>query len=446
MATALWPGFASGVEIDGVNVSFVGDPGPATLAVEAVETYELRIDVDPRTAEGPLTVQVELPETGRNAWPIVDVEVVDSAGHPVAVHRGGIEWHRLLIPAPARSTFIVHAVAPSGERPQVHPEAERHVTDEQTGISATICRWYDGHRAAMSLRFDDSHPTHLSTVIPILNEYGFRGTFMVNPGGHPPDSRRRSAFEDHRAEWEAVARSGKYEFANHTLHHRGAENDEEMEYQIGQAAREIWRLFPERSRLLALNLGGGTSWTTTRTLRYYLEKYQQFVSSGSTGMDDVYGDRVATLRRLLENHIERGLWYRVHYHDVGEGHATSEANFRAALEIVKEHQADLWIAGMADIHKYETERRSAALRLGDAGTSSVGLRLSCSTEPALYDQPMTIEVQLPKAWAAGNVVVTNSQSEGIAIREISTPAGDVVRFDVMPADASYTIRLTAEGN
>jgi hypothetical protein len=434
------------VEVDGVDVTFVGDSGPATLAAEALKNYELRIDVDPRTAPGPLTVQVQLPQTGRNAWPIVDVEVVDATGRPVPVRRGGIEWHTLLIPVPAqRSTFLVHAVTPPGERPQVLPDAERHLTDETTGLSANVCRWYDGRRAAISLRFDDSHPTHLSTVIPILNEYGFRGTFMVNPGGHPPDSRRRSAFEEHRAEWEAVARSGKHEFANHTLHHRGAENDEDMEHQIGQAAREIWRLFPDRSRLLALNLGGGTSWTTSRTLRYYLDRYHQFVSSGSTGMDDVYGERVATLRRLLENHIERGLWYRVHYHDVGEGHATSEADFRAALEIVKEHHAQLWIAGMADIYKYETERHSAALRLEDATSSAVRLVLSCATQPALFDQPLTIEVQPPKAWASRNVVVTKNQSEEIAVRKMPTPQGEILRFDVMPVDAAYTIhRMSAQ--
>ena len=39
---------------------------------------------------------------------------------------------------------------------------------------------------------------------------------------------RRSEFEAHRAEWEAVARQGDHELANHTAHHRGAVGDERV--------------------------------------------------------------------------------------------------------------------------------------------------------------------------------------------------------------------------
>jgi peptidoglycan/xylan/chitin deacetylase (PgdA/CDA1 family) len=137
----------------------------------------------------------------------------------------------------------------------------------------SLARWYDARQAALSLRFDDSHPTHLTKAIPILREYGFRGTFMINPGADEPGSRRRSSFQIHRAAWEAAAKSGDSEFANHSAHHRGATGDDDMDAEIGAAARAIWKLTPGQSRLTALNLGGGTQWTTSRTLRYYLDKY-----------------------------------------------------------------------------------------------------------------------------------------------------------------------------
>jgi len=432
---------ATAADVPGARVKIVDCSGPTTLAVEAIGKYELRITVAPRTERGTLTLQVDLAKSGRHVWPFNDVEVLDSEGEPMAVRRAGIEWHKLLIPAPAkRSTFVVHAVDPVGGRLQVRPETERHATDPKTGLSATICRWYDGRRAAMSIRFDDSHPTHLSKAIPILNEYGFRGTFMVNPGGHPPNSRKRSAFEEHRSEWEAVARRGNHEFANHTLHHRGAMNDNEMEYQIGEASKAIWRLFPDKSKLTALNLGGGTWWTTPKTLRFYLDRYHLFASSGSTGMDDTYGNRVATFRRLLENHIERGLWYRVHYHYIGDGLSTSEANFRAALDIAKEHQDELWIAGMADIFKYDTERRGAKLEIENKSEQRVILKLSCLTDPELYDQPLTMDVTLPESWATERVVVTNHEAEEIDARKVPTSDGAVLRFDLRPTDTEYTIR------
>jgi hypothetical protein len=280
-------------------------------------------------------------------------------------------------------------------------------------------------------------------IIPIMNDYGFRGTFMVNPGGHPPNSRRRSAFEDHRAEWGAVAIRGDHEFANHTMNHRGALDDESMEYEIGEAAKAIWELFPKRSKLAALNLGGGTQWITTKPLRYYLDRYHLFdASANSTGMDDSYGKRVATFRRLLETHIQRGLWYKVHYHYIGNELSTSESNFRAALDIVQEHEEQLWIAGMADIYKYQTERRGAKLGIENKSELQAILKLSCVTDLQLYDQALTMDVTIPISWATERVVITNQKAEKVEFRIVPTSDGVVLRFDVRPTDSEFTIDNT----
>ncbi len=434
-------GPAAAAEVAEVKVDFVDYSGAATLSIDAVDKYKLRINVDPQTEREELLLRVDLPITGPNAWPFLDVEVLDSKGRAVPVRRGGIEWHKLLIAVPPeRSAFVVHAVDPEDNRPRLRSEKERHATDPKTGLSATICRWHDDRRAALSIRFDDSHPTHLSKAIPILNEYGFRGTFMVNPGGHPPNSRRRSAFEDHRAEWEAVADRGLHEFANHTMNHRGATNHELMEHEVGDAAKAIWKLFPKKSKLLALNLGGGTQWVTTRPLRYYLDKYQLFdASSNSTGMDDTYGKRIATFRRLLDAHLERGLWFKVHYHYIGDGLSTSEANFRAALDIAKKHQDQLWIAGMADIHKYLSERRAAKLSIENMGERRIVLKLSCTTEAELYDHSLTIAVTLPESWAAERTVVTDLHGKKLDVRKQGQADKVVLRFDVLPTDGEFAI-------
>ena len=141
---------------------------------------------------------------------------------------------------------------------------------------------------------------------------------MICQGASEPGSRRVSDFEQHRAEWAALAKQGDHEFANHSAHHRGGFGDEDMEMEIGEAARAIWKLAPDGSKLTALNLGGGTRWDTTRTLRYYMDKYCHFdASENSTGMDDSYGDRVGNFRRILEQHLQRGLWCRIHYHYIG---------------------------------------------------------------------------------------------------------------------------------
>jgi hypothetical protein len=109
---------------------------------------------------------------------------------------------------------------------------------------------------------------------------------------------------------------------------------------------------------------------------------------------------------MLEQHIERGLWYRIHYHYIGEGLSSSEANFRAVLDIAKEHESALWIAGMADIHKYLMERSGSALSLVTSDPGHLSFKLSCATDPDLYDQPLTIEVEIPKSWPPDQITVT----------------------------------------
>jgi hypothetical protein len=390
------------------------------------------VAVAPVSEEKPILLDIVLPRTGRNRWPVEDVIALDEAGSPIPLTRDGIEWGRLQIAfPPAGGVRFIRTAGPS--QPEVaFPERERIISDPGTGLTATICPWFGGKRAALSLRFDDSHPSHLKKVIPLLRRYGFKGTFMINPG--TPD------YIEHQEEWEAVAKEGDQEFANHTLHHRGADSDREAEREIGEVSRYIWSLFPNKSPLVALNLGGGTKWTTTKPLRYFLDKYHLFFVPGSLGMDEVYGERVQAFRRHLSRHIERGLWCRVHFHSVGEGMSTSEATFLAVLESIRKHEQALWIAGMSDIYKYQRERKAARLSLKKTGTGRFELRLQCGTDLRLYDQPLTIQVTLPAGWLPDEVVVEDKESKPIRTDRSLADERVLLRFDVVPADAMYIIR------
>jgi hypothetical protein len=454
MKRALYPAFAMlslifafalhAAELGGVVVRIEGNAGAANVSAQLVERFKLQLAVDPKGETKPLVIRIELPESGPRAWPAADVEVRDAQGKALMVRRAGIEWAKLLIRVPAvADNYFVQAVQPAGGTPALPSEKERVFVHDVTGLRLGIAKWHDGKKAALSIRFDDSHPTHLTKAVPILREYGFRGTFMVNPGASEPGSRRRSEFEAHRAEWEAVARQGDHELANHTAHHRGAVGDDDMEAEIGTAAQAIWKLTPGSSKLMALNLGGGTFWETTRTLRYYLDKYHLFdASQNSTGMDDTYGNRVANFRRVLEQHIERGLWCRVHYHYIGDGLSSSEANFRAALDVAKEHQSQLWIAGMADIHKYQTERNASTLALQQSASNRVTFQLICQTDATLYDQPLTIEAQLQPSLDAGRVKVKDDHGNVVPVRVARQDGAAILRFDVAPRNAAYAIEMT----
>jgi len=435
---------ALGADLGGVKVALVEPAVAANVKAELLSPYGLKVEVDRGGETNPLIVRIELPASGPKTWPAADVEVRDAHGNALLVQRSGIEWSKLIIPLPAEvSTCFVQAVEPPGGWPKSTTDKDREIQDRASGLGLRIARWFDGRAAALSIRFDDSHSSHLTKAVPILRAYGFRGTFMINPGAAEPGSRRVSDFNQDLAGWEALARQGDQEFANHSAHHCGASGDEEMEREIGGAAQAIWRLTPGKSKLMALNLGGGTRWETTRTLRYYLDKYHQFdASQNSTGMDDSYGNRVENFRRVLEQHNQRGLWCRIHFHSIGEGSSSSEANFRAALDLVKAYGDALWIAGMADIHKYEAERNAAKLTLIESDARQLKFQFTCQTDPAIYDQPLTVEIIPPPAMKTERYEVKDDQGNRLTCRSGHTDGIALLRFDMPPRSAVYAIELT----
>ena len=427
---------SSSIEINGIGVQILSAGGSATLEAQLLGRFVLQIVVQPQDERDDLTLRVDLPVSGPQTWPAERVQVLNEKNLPLAVSRSGIQWHGLEFTVPPVQAFYsVRAQFPETTTKTVRlpRESDRIATDSTTGLSVKICRWFGGKRSALSLRFDDSDPTHLSIVVPVLDEYGFRGTFMINPG--------RSDFQSRKKEWEALAAAGRHEFANHTMHHRGATSDIELKREIGDASEYIWGLFPRRSRLVAMNIGGGTIITTVNPLQYFLDKYHVFPVWGSLGMDDVYGDRAAAFRRHLKSHVERGLWCRTHFHSIGAGLATSVEHFAEAMEVVNEFASEIWVAGLADAFKYQEEWKASRISLESPDLDEVMIRLTCLSDPELYDHPLSLEVVLPETWNSYDVSV--SQALGLPVQFVNQPSergGHVLRFDVAPVTGCYLVR------
>ena len=83
--------YCPSAESASVTVRLENYEGPATVRVESFGRFKAKIDVDRKTDRNPLSLAVELPKTGRDTWPFINVEVLDSNGRPVSVRRGGIE-------------------------------------------------------------------------------------------------------------------------------------------------------------------------------------------------------------------------------------------------------------------------------------------------------------------------------------------------------------------
>lgn len=103
------------------------------------------------------------------------------------------------------------------------------------------------------------------------------------------------------------------------------------------------------------------------------------------------------------------------------------------------HEAELWIAGLADAYKYQQERRASKLLLKSLGPNSAELHLSCAANHELYDQPLTIELSGFGEGPGARVRVIDHESRAVAVHPSRAPGRVAVRFSAMPRNATYTV-------
>ena len=111
------------------------------------------------------------------------------------------------------------------------------------------------------------------------------------------------------------------------------------------------------------------------------------------------------------------------------------------MNLAKTHRPNLWIAGMADIHKYQTERGASRLTLQQSEPRRLIFRLTCRTDAELYDQPLTLEITGAPSLGAGRFHVTDAKGRAIPLRTSLLQGASVLLCDVPPRDSSYSLEL-----
>lgn len=320
------------------------------------------------------------------------------------------------------------------------PEPEPTATDEIGQVMAKVCRWHDDKTAAVALRFDDSDPSHIHIVIPLLTQHKIVGTFLINPGTQD--------YQEHKAEWEAVAAQGLHEFGNHTYHHRGAKDDEEADREIGECSKYIWGLFPKKSKLLAFRSGGGTTWNITKPWNYYMEKWHLVHDPNSAGIamrGKPYISNMAMFEERLKRAMEDRDCVTFCYHQVHKekGPGISEEFFRQQVKCLDSHRNELWFAGVAQMVKYREERRKATIAIKKVSPDKIQIELACGTEPELYDEPLTVQVTLPEGWDAKRANVKHASGKNLTVRPVPSAGANVIRFETPPVGSTITLLKTS---
>jgi hypothetical protein len=304
-----------------------------------------------------------------------------------------------------------------------------------------VCKWWGNKHAAYSVGGDDCLTSQIEFAIPEMTRRGIFGTWWVNCGLGADAGKREQCWVSRSAEWIEAAKAG-HDFANHTLHHKGAEDYADADHEIGENARIIREVNPGQGRLLLFLSGGGTTWGISREEREELVRKYDCVSGRGGGIEDPTWDlypNAATLTGYVDRAIDEGSWHLIGLHGVGPdcewgGFPDGDA-FLAMLDYLHARRDEVWAGTHTRVHKYVQERDTAHIDVLETADRLIHVRLTSDKDPALYDHPLTLRTRVPAQWSRCTVV------QGESTARVTAGSG-VVQYDALPGTAE--IRITPE--
>ncbi len=295
-----------------------------------------------------------------------------------------------------------------------------------------VLKFKDGKLGAYSMQFDDSRLSQADIIIPHLNWRGLVATFFINPGN--------KSYKNTVYTWEVICPKFGHELANHTMHHKGAKDYEEAEYEIGECSRHIWKIQQNRSKLLPFQRGGGTTWgITEEEMEEIMDKYLLFERPSMGSMRDDIGTGFK-MPSYPQRAIDKKTAMFVHFHGIGDGNLSiTERYFVELLDYLVANRDKLWVGTAGEVYKYQREYEAlSGASIIDAQKDSFRVVVECdeakvdlfnSSFVQLYDESLTVRNEVSKGWSAFFV------RQGTKVKSYSTIKLDGkihAQYDVRP--------------
>ena len=229
----------------------------------------------------------------------------------------------------------------------------------------------EGAEAALSLTFDDGLPSQLKVAAPMLEQYGFCGTFYLNPGGED--------WAERLLPWAMASRRG-HELGNHTLSHPcsrnfsfTAENEgveglalEDMEREVSEAEARLAQLAPQQmSRSFAypcyqsdIGVGLNRQSYTPVVAKYCTAARARGEAGNFAHKADLHYlwsfpcERMTAAEMIgnCELLANRGQWGILTFHGIDEGHLpVSQIDLEQLLQHLAKHRERFWVAPVVEV-------------------------------------------------------------------------------------------------
>ena len=316
---------------------------------------------------------------------------------------------------------------------------------------ATVEKWENGAKGAFMLMFDDGWPSAWQAAMPALEARGLPADFYIIPD--------KGEFKVFEKKWKECFRNPLFRFGNHTWSHNGFDDYDGAVKEFGDCTKYLRENVPgKEGRLISYAQPGVKAgrWNINAEQEAKICKEQGLVARptfrdhGATYHLKNKDDMLAKAKKAVAEGIaEYVIFHGVAVDDPKRGYQDFWAMptkeyipFFDELAVLRDRN-ELWVADHVSVHQYETERASAKVKKLDAPPSALKLAVTCDADAKLYDYPLTLKVEVPKAWKAakyrqgkdGEVGLSRVEGGFAFVKAVpnGVPVGIVESKDVPPA-------------
>lgn len=299
-----------------------------------------------------------------------------------------------------------------------------------------ICQWKDDKVGAFTIGADDNLGSQLDNMVPELKKRNLVATFWICPGSE--------SFKKREDEWRQLSQYG-FDFANHTMRHKGAHNYQQAEYEIGEAAKRIRDLNPKQGKLQLFHHGGGTDWRIKEDqIREIGNKYGVYCFFGEKGrgIGNLENPYINLSEKKLKEFVERPLktkdWSFVIFHGIdGDYMQQSLEAFIFMLDHMQKYSDKIWFPTCTQAHKYKMEHLNSKVSINSAKFHKIELSISSTLDKELYDFPLTLKTEVPPWWNSCTIT-QNGESKKYLVKD------GYVLFETLPNN--HTIIISEGGH
>lgn len=305
-------------------------------------------------------------------------------------------------------------------------------------ISCTteVATWQDFATAAVSYTYDDGCANQFTTAVPLMDKYGFKGTFYL--------------VTQWLGDWSTFAECSRngHEIASHTLTHPNlcdipvdsatVELSQSKQLIVDNTGAECFSIaYPYCAKpdetIVAANYGAARicdSYIEGATPRNYLA-----ISSFGIGSESGYKDASSVIN-LFEQTAEKGGWcvLLIHEIDNGTGYSPySSAALDTTLQYLDARRDQFWTATFSDVAKYARERDAAQITQTAVSDSEINITIATGLSTDVYNVALTLRTTLPEGWTSAIVEQNGSTVE-------ATITEGIIEFDAQPDGNVIAIR------